>query len=208
MTLSDDIVYLKGVGPAKAKVLAAELDIHTCGQLLDYYPFRYIDRSVMATVASLSEESGYVVLRGSVSNMQTTSTGPHRERLTVYFSDSTGSIQLVWFAGTKWVREKLKPNVQYLVIGKPTLFNGQWQITHPELESAPAETPHTAPLQTNFLPVYNTTDRMKQHGLGTRAMARLTETLNLATRHSRTIPPHLPPSSAHRHPLPPKPTRA
>lgn len=192
MTLSDDIVYLKGVGPAKAKVLAAELDIHTCSQLLDYYPFRYIDRSVMATVASLSEESGYVVLRGSVSNMQTTSTGPHRERLTVDFSDNTGSIQLVWFAGTKWVREKLKPNVQYLVIGKPTLFNGQWQITHPELESAPAETPHTAPLQTNFLPVYNTTDRMKQHGLGTRAMARLTETLcNALGNVPETLPPDI-----------------
>ena len=192
MTLSDDIVYLKGVGPAKAKVLAAELDIHTCGQLLDYYPFRYIDRSVMATVASLSEESGYVVLRGSVSNMQTTSTGPHRERLTVDFSDSTGSIQLVWFAGTKWVREKLKPNVQYLIMGKPTLFNGQWQITHPELESAPAETPHTAPLQTNFLPVYNTTDRMKQHGLGTRAMARLTETLcNALGNVPETLPPDI-----------------
>ena len=192
MTLSDDIVYLKGVGPAKAKVLAAELDIHTCGQLLDYYPFRYIDRSVMATVASLSEESGYVVLRGSVSNMQTTSTGPHRERLTVDFSDSTGSIQLVWFAGTKWVREKLKPNVQYLIMGKPTLFNGQWQITHPELESAPAETPHTAPLQTNFLPVYNTTDHMKQHGLGTRALARLTETLcNALGNVPETLPPDI-----------------
>ena len=192
MTLSDDIVYLKGVGPAKAKVLAAELDIHTCSQLLDYYPFRYIDRSVMATVASLSEESGYVVLRGSVSNMQTTSTGPHRERLTVDFSDSTGSIQLVWFASTKWVREKLKPNVQYLIMGKPTLFNGQWQITHPELESAPAETPHTAPLQTNFLPVYNTTDRMKQHGLGTRAMARLTETLcNALGNVPETLPPDI-----------------
>ncbi|MBP5341746.1 MAG: ATP-dependent DNA helicase RecG [Bacteroidales bacterium] len=180
MILTDDIVYLKGVGPSKAKVLATELDIHTCGQLLEYFPFRHIDRSVMTTVASLTEESGYVVLRGTVSNMQTASIGPRRERLTVDFSDATGTLQLVWFQGIKWVREKLKPNVQYLVMGKPTLFNGQWQMSHPELEVSSGERSADSPQQvppTKFLPVYNTTDRMKQHGLGTRALARLTETL-------------------------------
>ncbi len=168
----DDIVYLKGVGPARAKVLATELNIHTCGQLLEYFPYRYIDRSETATVASLTEESNLVVLNGTVSNMQTVSTGPRRERLTVDFNDGTGLMQLVWFAGTKWVRSKLKPSVKYTVIGKPTLFNGQWQMTHPELEVG-----SDTSLSTKFLPVYNTTDRMKQQGLGTRAMARLTETL-------------------------------
>ena len=173
MLPNDDIAYLKGVGPSKAKVLASELGIRTCGDLLEYFPFRYIDRSVMTTIASLKEDSGYVVLRGTVSNMQTVSTGPRRERLTVDLSDSTGALQLVWFAGTKWVREKLKPNVNYLVMGKPTLFNGQWQITHPELET---DTAADSSRQL-YLPVYNTTDKMKQHGLGTRALARLTETL-------------------------------
>ena len=83
MQLSDDIVYLKGVGPARAKVLADELGILTAGDLLNYFPFRHIDRTNTATVASLTEESGLVVLSGTVSNMQTVSTGPHRERLTV-----------------------------------------------------------------------------------------------------------------------------
>ena len=134
MFLDDDIAYLKGVGPSKAKVLAAELGIRTAGDLLEYFPFRHIDRSVVSTVATLTEESNYVVLRGTVSNMQAVSTGPRRERLTVDFNDGTGTLQLVWFAGTKWVREKLKIGVTYLIMGKPTLFNGQWQMTHPELE--------------------------------------------------------------------------
>lgn len=172
MTLSDDIVYLKGVGPSRAKVLASEAGIRTVADLLLYFPFRHIDRSQTTTIATLTEESGYVVIHGTVSNMQTVSTGPRRERLTVDLSDGTGTIQLVWFQGTKWVREKLKPNTHYVIMGKPTVFNGQWQMSHPELEVESGE-----PVSTPFLPVYSTTEKMKQHGLGTRALARLTETL-------------------------------
>ena len=174
MLPSDDIVYLKGVGPSKAKVLAAELGIHTCGDLLQYFPFRHIDRSQQSTIASLTDENQYVVLRGTVSNMQTVSTGKYRERLTVDFSDGTGTLQLVWFQGTKWVRGKLKPGVRYNIMGKPSVFNGQWQMTHPELE---AESGEQRVESGKFLPVYPTTEKMKHSGLGTRAMAHLTETL-------------------------------
>lgn len=179
MLTTDDIVYLKGVGPSRAKVLASELGIRTAGDLLEHIPYRYIDRSVMATIASLTEDNTLAVLRGTVSNMQTVSTGPHRERLTVDFHDNTGTLQLVWFAGTKWARERLKPNVEYLVMGKATLYNSQWQISHPELEPYSSVGDDRHPL----LPVYNTTEKMKQHGLGTRALARITEALigNLAT---------------------------
>ena len=173
MLPSDDIKYLKGLGPQRAKVLAAELDIYTAGDLLCYFPFRYIDRSSMSTVASLTEESGYVVLRGKVSNLTAISTGRYSERLTVDFSDGTGIMQLVWFAGTKWVRERLKPDVTYLIMGKPTVYNGVWQMSHPELETYSGNTDSQHP----FIPVYNTTDKMKQHGLGTRALSKVTETL-------------------------------
>ncbi|MGX8713483.1 MAG: ATP-dependent DNA helicase RecG [bacterium] len=171
MTLSDDIAYLKGVGPSRAKVLAAEIGVRTVGDLLDYLPFRHVDRSVMTTVATLSEEENIVVLRGVVNNMQTLATGPRRERLTVDFFDGTGTLQLVWFAGTKWVRDRLKPNIEYLVIGHPTLYNGQWQMSHPEIEVESGQP------TTKYLPVYSTTEKMKQQGLGTRGLARLTETL-------------------------------
>ncbi len=187
MKPQDDIVYLKGVGPSRAKVLASELDIRTASQLLEYYPYRYIDRSSLATVASLTEESGLVALRGKVSNMQITSTGRYRERLTVDFSDGTGTIQLVWFQGTKWVREKLKPNTEYLILGKPTVFNGQWQMTHPELE---VENGERRTENVKYMPVYTTTEKMKQSGLGTRALARLTETLcDCIAGLDETLPP-------------------
>ena len=172
MTPTDDIVYLKGVGPSKARVLASELGVRTAGQLVEHFPYRYIDRSSQSTVASLTEESGYVVLRGRVNNMQTVAAGKNRERLTCDFFDGTGYIQLVWFAGTKWVRERLRPNVDYMVMGKPSIFNNGWQITHPEFEpysNADGVSP--------FMPVYNTTEKMKQNGLGARAIARLMETL-------------------------------
>ena len=187
MTLYDDIAYLKGVGPSRAKILASEAGIHTFADMLDYLPFRYVDRSRLSSVASLREDENFVVLKGLVSNMQTVATGKFRERLTVDFYDNTGTLQLVWFAGTKWVRERLNPNVEYLVMGHPTLYNGQWQISHPEIEPySYVDEGSRHPL----MPVYSTTEKMKQHGLGTKAMARLTETLvdNLPP-----IPENLPP---------------
>ena len=174
MLLTDDISYLKGVGPQRAKILASELDIRTVGDLLLYFPFRHIDRSVRSTIADLQDDNTLVVLKGVVSNMQTVTIGKFRERLTVDFNDGTGCLQLVWFAGTKWVREKLKPGVEYLIMGRPTRYNMQWQISHPEIEAySYVDEGSRHP----FLPVYNTTEKMKQHGLGTRALARITETL-------------------------------
>ena len=186
MLLTDDIAYLKGVGPSRAKVLASEAGIHTLADLLDYLPFRYVDRSVISTVATLRDEDSFVVLKGVVSNMQTTATGPRRERLTVDFYDGSGTLQLVWFAGTKWVREKLKLGVEYLVMGNLTVFNNQWQISHPEIEpySYVDEGAHHP-----LMPVYSTTEKMKQHGLGTRALARLTDTL---VANLPTLPENLP----------------
>ena len=184
----DDIVYLKGVGPSRAKVLASELGVRTPMDLLEYFPFRHIDRSKTTTVATFSDDSPLVVLQGTVSNMTVVSTGPHRERLTVDFSDGTGTLQLVWFAGTKWVRNKLKPGVKYTIMGKPTLYNGQWQMTHPELEADTSGDDSHQP----YLPVYTTTDKMKQHGLGTRALARITETLcGCIAGIEETLPPEV-----------------
>ena len=191
MNLYDDIAYLKGVGPARAKVLASEAGIHTYADMLDYLPFRYVDRSVISTIASVKEDDNFVVVRGRLSNMQTVATGPHRERLTVDLFDGTGYFQLVWFAGTKWVRERLKPNVEYLVMGKPAVYNNIWQMSHPDIEPfSSVDDGARHPL----MPVYHTTDKMKQHGLGTRALARISETLIQALQHSdpQLIPENLP----------------
>ncbi len=185
MNLHDDIVYLKGVGPARGRILASELGVHTLADMLNHLPFRYVDRSVLGTIRDLSEDESFVVLKGMVNNMQTVASGKNRERMTVDFHDGTGAMQLVWFAGIKWARERLKPNVEYLVMGRPSLFNGQWQMTHPDIEPfSYADEGARHPL----MPVYNTTEKMKQHGLGTKALARLTEAI-IASVNQPDLPP-------------------
>ena len=198
MFLTDSITQAKEVWQSRARVLASELNISTVGQMLDHIPYRYIDRSAKSTVATLTEENNIVVLRGTVSNMLTVSTGPRREKLTCDFFDGTGYIQLVWFAGTKWIREKLKPNTEYLVVGKPSQFNGTWQMVHPEIEPI---TTNSNPLTANrypLMPVYNTTDKMKQYGLGTRAIARIMEDI---VSKLAPIPETLPPDIIDRYRL-------
>lgn len=172
MTLYDNIINAKEVWQERAKVLNKELGVYTVGDMLDHLPYRYIDQSQKSTVSTLTADT-IVVLNGKLSNMQTLKTGPHRERLTVDFFDGSGYIQLVWFAGTKWISKKLKPDTDYLVIGKATPFNGQWQMIHPEIEPAANAVQSQHPL----MPVYNTTDRMKQSGLGTRTIARIIDSI-------------------------------
>ena len=184
---STQIVYLKGVGPARADLLAKELQIFTYGDLLEYFPFRYVDRSHQSTIDTLDVDSPYVVLRGKVSDMQTTQTGKFSERLTVNFTDGTGVMELVWFQGIKWVRQSLHPNVEYLVMGKPTLFNGQLQITHPEMEAVSYDEDRA---NHSFIPIYNSTEKLKSKGLTTKGIARLTEALlqQLQGRIPETLP--------------------
>ena len=172
MTLHENIINAKEVWAERAKVLNKELDVYTIGDMLDHLPYRYIDRSQKSTVSTLTADT-LVVLTGKLCNMQTVKTGPHRERLTVDFYDGTGYLQLVWFAGIKWIGKKLKPDTDFLVIGKAAPFNGQWQMVHPEIEPASS----TFQSQHPFMPVYNTTDRMKQCGLGTRAIARIIDSI-------------------------------
>ena len=173
MTLYDNIISAKEVWQSRAKVLASELDVHTVGDLLNHFPYRHIERSAKSSIAQLVADDSTVMLRGHIANVQTVSTGKFRERLTADFGDGTGHLQLVWFAGTKWVKAKLKPNTEMLVVGKPTLYNGQWQMAHPEIE------PYTPNIDSQhpLMPVYNTTDRMKQAGLGTRGIARIVDAI-------------------------------
>ena len=161
------------------------MQIATFDDLLHYFPFRYVDRSHLGTIDTLSPDEPYAVLKGVLTHMQTIKTGRSTERLEVTFSDGTGTIQLVWFQGLKWIKESLKPNVEYLVMGKPTLFGGQLQISHPDLEPATAQ--HAA---FSYLPVYGTTEKARSRGLNPRALSRLIETLiaQLGDRIPETLP--------------------
>ena len=113
--LKDPIEYLKGVGPARAEILKKELDIHTFGDLLHYYPFRYVDRSRFFKVRDVISDRSFVQLRGRISRMQVIGQGRAR-RATALFTDDTGSLELIWFKGLKWIINKFSPGIEYVVL--------------------------------------------------------------------------------------------
>lgn len=163
--LQTDIKYLKGVGPARAKVLNDELGIANLRDLLYCFPYKYIDRSVVHRIAELTEGMPYVLLKGQVLTKNIEGTG-HKERLVALFSDGTGYVELVWFNYVKSFDKKLKYNQTYLLLGKPNNFNGRISIMHPEMEEADAASEQPLTMQ----PHYRLTERMKKHGFGMRTM--------------------------------------
>ena len=184
--LETKIEYLKGVGPKRAELLAKELNIRTFGDLITYYPFRYVDRTRFLTVSQISEEIGYVQLRGRIANTQMLGKG-QGTRLSATFRDHTGSIELVWFQGIKWIQDKFNTNEEYVVFGKPSLFNGRYNITHPEVETMVM---HASQAAETLQPFYGTTEKLKAQGLTSRALGKLTRVLiaSAAGRLPETLP--------------------
>ncbi len=166
------IEFLKGVGPARAAMLQRELDIYTYGDLLEYFPYRYVDRSQRSTIRDINIDDPYVVLRGTIHDMHTIGEG-RSMRLTAQLRDNTGQIELVWFQGIKWIRESLKPDTEYIVMGKPSVFNGHINIAHPDLERVDNETASNR----KYIPIYSSTEKLKAKGLHTKGIAKLTEQL-------------------------------
>jgi ATP-dependent DNA helicase RecG len=153
----------------KAEILAKEAGIRTVGDLLSWYPFRYIDRTRVYTISELQEELPYIQLVGTLESVRTTGQGA-RQRLSATLRDATGRIELVWFQGIRFIENKLKPGREYLVFGKPTLFNGQWNIAHPELE---AYHPDKVAAASRLQAVYSSTDKMKRAGLESKGLGLL-----------------------------------
>ena len=141
-----------------------------------------IDRSRVSTVDSFDPDENYLVFRGRISDMHTVTSG-RSSRLEATFFDGTGGMSLVWFQGIKWIKESLKPGVVYLVMGKPALYNGVYQIAHPDIEAASMDDEHH---NHSYMPVYSTTEKGKARGLTTKTIARYTQTL------MQQLPPRLP----------------
>ncbi len=155
--LQTPIKFLKGVGPEREVLLKTELGIQTFGELLIHFPFRYVDRTKFYKVKELMPDMTNVQLRGKISRIEMVSKGTRR--LVVEFADETGRMELIWFQGIKWITPKLKPNTEYIVFGKPTLFGQRFSISHPELEEA---TDENIKLSSHLQPVYHTTEKMKR----------------------------------------------
>ncbi|WP_317166409.1 MULTISPECIES: ATP-dependent DNA helicase RecG [Chitinophaga] len=171
--LSNPIEYLKGVGPQKGELLRKEIGIHTFGDLLQYFPFRYVDRTKIDKIASLSGYEDFVQIRGRILRMEVI--GENRgKRLVATFKDETGVIELVWFQGWQWMQKSLRENVAYLVYGRISVFNGVPQLAHPEMDLLTEE---IASGKQYLEPVYSTTEKLKARGLTAKAIGKLTKTL-------------------------------
>lgn len=171
------IEYLKGVGPQRAALLNKELNIHTYGDLIQHYPFRYEDRTRFFTIQEIHSEMPYVQLRGIITRKEMIGGGPKR-RMVCYFGDRTGQIELVWFQGISWIAEKIKVGVEYIVFGKPNKFGKNFSIAHPEVDVVSAASEKSGVLQ----PVYSITERLRLKRVDSKVLARLIHDLLVLAR--------------------------
>ncbi len=171
--LDQDIKFLPGVGPNRRKTLSQELGIETYGDLLEYYPYKYVDRSKIYSVRELTGDMPFVQVVGHILSFETFDMGPRKERVVAHFSDGTGIMDLVWFNGGKYAKQNYKIGTDYLVFGKPGVFNNRIQVQHPDIDLAENMELSTMGMQ----PYYNTTEKMKKMGMNSRAVERLTKTL-------------------------------
>jgi ATP-dependent DNA helicase RecG len=171
--LNTKIEYLKGVGPAKAELLQKEFAIFTFNDLLYYFPYRHIDRSKMYQISQIDDTIQYIQLKGTISNLKTIGTGAGA-RLTANLSDGTGTLELLWFQGQKWIRESLLAGKPYIVFGKLSEFNRAFSMVHPSLED-PAQV--NEKLYMKMMPLYNASEKAKKRGLDARAIMKYTNTL-------------------------------
>lgn len=166
-------MYLPGVGPNRKKMLNNELGIETYGDLLEYYPYKYVDRSKVYKIHELTGDMPYVQVVGHILSFETFPMGARKERVVAHFTDGTAICDLTWFNGGKYAKQNYRIGTEYLVFGKPNVFNNRINFTHPDLDDSTKTDLSTMGLQ----PYYNTTEKMKKSGLNSRAIERLTKTL-------------------------------
>lgn len=173
-TLDTSIEYLKGVGPKRAEILQQELGIYRFYDLLSHFPYRYIDRTRFHQIREITPDTGFVQLKGTITQVEVVEGKGRKARMSATFTDGTGSIQLVWFSGIKWIRNQVKPQATYVVFGKLNVFNSKLSMAHPEMDMLEGE---HAVLSTGLQPVYNSTEKAKSAGLDSKGLSRLIKTL-------------------------------
>lgn len=170
LDLQTGIEYLKGVGPVRADALKKEAGIFTFYDLVNYFPFRYIDKTRVYRINEIKSDSVYMQVKGRVSDFKEVGEKYHK-RLVANLSDETGSIELVWFKGLAWIRKFIIPGQEYLVYGKPSVFRNNFNIVHPEMISMQDAREGEAMMK--FQPVYSSTEKLDALGLDSRAIMRL-----------------------------------
>lgn len=185
--LSQDIKYLKGIGPLRAKVLYSDMSIRTIRDLLETYPYRYIDRSRTYKICELREGMSFVQIHGRIISFQAEGSG-RKKHLKALFSDGQGIMELVWFRGISYIEKQYKPGVEYVAFGSPQVFGSRWSMAHPELEK-----PDSVQASVAFYPCYHTSGDMKRARITSKQMVDFVATALAALRVPlpETLPPYI-----------------
>lgn len=171
--LEQDITYLPGVGPHRKEILSGQLNIRTWRDLLEYYPYKYVDRTKVYAICELNGDMPFVQVKGKILSFEEFAMGNRKKRVVAHLSDGTGVADIVWFHGSQYVYKNYKVGDEYIVFGRPAVYQGRYQFAHPEMERA-------ADLKLDEMgmqPYYVTTEKMKARGMQSRAIERLTKTL-------------------------------
>ncbi len=189
MDVTTDIQFLPGMGPKRADLLKTELAIHTIEDLLAYYPYKYIDRSRFYFVQEINPDLAHIQVKGKLRNIKKTGQG-RNQRLSAMLYDSTGQVELIWFQGIRFVKDKLKVNVDYVVFGRPSVYKNFYTIAHPEIIPA---NPQNEQKQLGWQAHYNTSEKMKKHFLNAAAIRTIIyEALKLVQQNiPETLPDYL-----------------
>lgn len=174
--LQTPIEYLKGIGPSRGELLRKELNIHRYGDLMNLFPNRYIDRTRYFKINQLQNTTAEVQVIGKIIHIKTVEFGKNQKRLIASFVDETGQMELTWFQGIKWIRERVKLNEVYVVFGKATDFKGQFSMAHPEMELLEE---HKSSLRSAMQPVYPSTEKLTQRGVTNRVVNKAMQQLFL-----------------------------
>ena len=187
--LSQDIMYAPGVGPKRKDILNKELDIHTFGDMLEYYPYKYIDRRHFYKISELMESMSFIQVKGKILSFETFDNGKRSKRLVAHFTDGERIMDLVWFSIHKYITQNYQVGVEYVVFGHPTVFNGRFQLAHPEIEKGETFQASTMGMQ----PYYITTERMKKNGFTSRSVEKICKGLldRITTPLPETLPPFI-----------------
>jgi ATP-dependent DNA helicase RecG len=179
--LESSVEFVKGVGSDRAKLLLSELGIYSVQDLLYHFPFRYVDRTRFYSVSEANDMDLSIQLKGRLRNIRLTG-GGRKERLEAEFYDSTGSLDLVWFAGIKWVQPLLIIGLDYVIFGKPNIFNRRLQISHPEIQTVDDFEAQPG----SFQPIYSSTEKLRAKFLDSKGISRIIQ--NALKQYFRQIP--------------------
>ncbi|MGQ9847982.1 MAG: ATP-dependent DNA helicase RecG [Bacteroidales bacterium] len=173
LSISDNIQFVQGVGPKKAELFAKYLNITTVEDMLYFFPYKYVDRSKFFTISELNEEMQYVQLKGKITEYKIIGEGKAK-RLVATFTDNTGSIELIWFNAFQWIQKSVPLFTNIVILGKPTIFNRNFNITHPEIE---LWTNYEQNINKGLQPYYSIPEKLKKHQINSKTILKIQQTI-------------------------------